>query len=220
MIAVMPNTKAPPNGLPSPRWLEWAREIQALAQTGEAFAASGFETQRYRRLAAIAAEIVAEHAGLDAGAVSEVLIAARGYATPKIDVRGAVVTGEGILLVQERSDGLWTMPGGWADVGDPPAEMVAREVREESGYEVAVRKVIGVFDANRFGRPLELFHAYKVVFLCEITGGAPRPSDETADVRFFPLDALPPLSSARTNERHVAEVRAHLADPLRPAAFD
>jgi len=203
-----------------PRWLEWAREIQALAQTGEAFAQSGYDAQRWRRLTAIAAEIVAEHAGLDAGAVSEVLVAARGYATPKVDVRGAVVTEAGILLVQERSDSLWTMPGGWADVGDPPAAMVAREVREESGYEVAVRKVIGVFDANRSGRPLDLFHAYKIVFLCDIVGGAPRPSDETSDVGFFPFDALPPLSPARTNERHLAEIRAHLADPQRPAAFD
>ncbi len=220
MIAAMPNTEAPTAELPSPRWLEWAREIQALAQTGEAFAANPYEVERCRRLTAIAAEIVAEHAGLDAGAVGEMLVAARGYATPKVDVRGAVVTEAGILLVQERSDGRWAMPGGWADVGDPPAAMVAREVREESGFEVVVRKVIGVFDANRFGRPLELFHAYKVVFLCEITGGAPRPSDETADVRFFPLDALPPLSQARTNERHIAEIRAHLTDPQRPAAFD
>lgn len=203
-----------------PRWLEWAREIQALAQTGETFAETGYDRQRWRRLAEIAAEIVGAHSGLDPGAVSEVLIQARGYATPKVDVRAAVVTDAGLLLVQERSDGRWAMPGGWADVGESPAEMVAREAREESGYEVAVRRLVGVFDANRVGRPLELFHAYKLVFLCEITGGAARPSDETSDVGFFPFDALPPLSSNRTNERHVAEVRAHLADPLRPALFD
>jgi len=112
------------------------------------------------------------------------------------------------------------MPGGWADVGELPSAMVAREVLEESGLEVAPRKVIGVFDANRGGRPLELFHAYKVVFLCDELGGEPRPSDETSDVRFFPFDALPPLSSARTNARHLHEVLAHLGDPNRPAAFD
>jgi len=135
-------------------------------------------------------------------------------------VRGAVVREGQILLVQERTDGRWAMPGGWADVGELPSAMVAREVLEESGLEVAPRKVIGVFDANRGGRPLELFHAYKVVFLCDELGGEPRPSDETSDVRFFPFDALPPLSSARTNARHLHEVLAHLGDPNRPAAFD
>jgi ADP-ribose pyrophosphatase YjhB (NUDIX family) len=112
------------------------------------------------------------------------------------------------------------MPGGWADVGDVPSEMVAREVREESGFEVKPCKVIGVYDANRGGRPLELYHAYKIVFLCEIVGGEARASDETLDVDFFRFDDLPPLSAERTHERHLAEVLAHLQDDRRPAAFD
>jgi ADP-ribose pyrophosphatase YjhB (NUDIX family) len=112
------------------------------------------------------------------------------------------------------------MPGGWADVGDLPSEMVTREVREESGFEVEPRKVIAVFDANRGGAPLSFYHAYKVVFRCDLIGGEARPSPETSAVDFFPFDQLPPLSSARTNERHLAEVQAHLEDPGRPAAFD
>jgi ADP-ribose pyrophosphatase YjhB (NUDIX family) len=98
--------------------------------------------------------------------------------------------------------------------------MVAREVWEESGFRVRPRKVIGVFDANRGGRPLELYHAYKIVFLCEITGGEATPSNETAAVGFYDFDDLPPLSTNRTHPRHLAEVRAHLQDPDRPAAFD
>ena len=203
-----------------PRWLAWAREIQALSQTGLAFASSEYETQRYRRLAEIAAEIVSDHTNLPEECLLEDFVLQPGYATPKVDVRGAVVRGGEILLVRERADGLWCMPGGWADVGDLPSEMVAREVWEESGYEVVARKVVGVFDANRSGRPLELYHAYKVVFLCELIGGQARPSNETLDVRFFPFDRLPPLSTNRTHQRHLAEVRAHLSDPLRPAAFD
>ena len=204
----------------TPRWLAWAREIQALCQTGLTFADTDYARQRYQRLTEIAAEIVAAHAQLDAGSLAAAFLAHPGYATPKVDVRGAVVRQGQILLVQERTDGRWAMPGGWADVGELPSAMVAREVLEESGLEVAPRKVIGVFDANRGGRPLELFHAYKVVFLCDELGGEPRPSDETSDVRFFPFDALPPLSSARTNARHLHEVLAHLGDPNRPAAFD
>jgi ADP-ribose pyrophosphatase YjhB (NUDIX family) len=143
-----------------------------------------------------------------------------GYATAKVDVRGAVVRDQRLLLVRERSDGRWSMPGGWADVGEVPSEMVAREVREESGFDVVAERVVGVYDANRDGDPLEFYHAYKIVFLCRIVGGEARASDETSEVGFFELDALPDLSTARTNERHVADLRIHLADPTTPAMFD
>jgi ADP-ribose pyrophosphatase YjhB (NUDIX family) len=202
-----------------PPWLGWAREIEALCQTGLAFS-SGYDTGRYRRLMEIAAEITAAHTGLPREALADNYMAQPGYATPKVDVRAAVVRDGRILLVQERSDGLWCMPGGWADVGEYPAAMVAREALEESGIVVVPRKVIGVFDANRTGRPLEFYHAYKVVFLCDAVGGELRGSDETLAAAYFAFSALPPLSSNRTHARHLREVQAHLEDPGRPTAFD
>ena len=206
-----------------PRWLEWAREIQSLAQTGLAHSENDFDARRYRRLAEIAAEIVSTQSGLGQEATDRLLadfVAQPGYATPKIDVRGAVVQDGQILLVQERADERWCMPGGWADVGECPSEAVVREVREESGFDVAPRKLLGVYDANRGGRPLSFYHAYKIVILCEVTGGEARPSDETLHVAFYPFGKLPPLSSNRTNARHLAEVQAHLEDPARLATFD
>ncbi|MHB0914869.1 MAG: NUDIX hydrolase [Thermoleophilia bacterium] len=203
-----------------PLWLEWAREIQQLCQTGLAFTQSDYETQRYERLIGIAAEIVADHTPERRDELVENFSVQPGYATAKIDVRGAVIRDGRIMLVQERRDQCWCMPGGWADVGDLPSAMVAREVWEESGFEVEPRKVLAVFDANRGGRPLEFYHAYKIIFLCEITGGEARPSDETMAVGFYSFDELPPLSSQRTSERHLVEVRAHLADPGRPTSFD
>lgn len=98
--------------------------------------------------------------------------------------------------------------------------MVVREAWEESGFRVAARQLIGLYDGNRAGTPLSFYHAYKLGFLCDIVGGEARSSDKTAAVDFFPFDDLPPLSSERTNERHLAEMAAHLADPHRPAAFD
>lgn len=203
-----------------PSWLAWAREIQALAQNGLTFSTNEFEILRYRRLQEIAAEIMAQHGAASAQDWLAPFQEQRGYATPKIDVRGAVVREGKILLVQERSDQRWCMPGGWADVGDLPSAMVAREVREESGFEVVARKVLGVFDANRDGRPLNFFHAFKLVFACELLGGEARPSNETLAAAFFDFDALPELSSSRTNARHLAEVRAHMLDPSRLTAFD
>jgi ADP-ribose pyrophosphatase YjhB (NUDIX family) len=203
-----------------PRWLEWAREIQALSQTGLYYSETEYHVQRYRRLMEIAAEIVESEAGLPKQTLLESFAVQSGYATPKVDVRGAVVRSGKILLVQERVDGCWTMPGGWADVGECPSEMVVREVWEESGFEVEARKVIGVYDANRGGRPLQFYHAYKIVFLCEIVGGEARTSDETMAVDFFAFDDLPPLSVERTGERHLAEVLAHANNVDRPTAFD
>jgi len=205
---------------PSPQWLAWAREIQAISQTGLTFTQNEYERERYRRLSEIAAEIVAGHTELAKEIVQENFLSQFGYATPKIDVRGAVIRENKILLVQERTDERWAMPGGWADVGDRPAEMVAREVWEESGIRVVAQKVIGVYDANRTGRPMEFYHAFKIIFLCEITGGELRSSNETLAADFFSFDHLPPLSLHRTNEKHLAEVLAHVRDHTRPAAFD
>ena len=202
------------------KWLEWARELQALGQIGETFSRNEHEKQNFQRLQEIASEMVAEHTCFDQKALLESFSAQPGYATAKIDVRGAAVNQGRILLVRERSDGKWCLPGGWADVGEMPSEMVAREVFEESGFIVRPRKVIGVFDANRGGRPLEFFHAYKIIFLCEITGGRARSSIETSAVDFFSFDDLPPLSFNRTNQRHLNEVLDHLEDATRSAAFD
>jgi 8-oxo-dGTP pyrophosphatase MutT (NUDIX family) len=203
-----------------PRWLEWAREIQALAQTGLTFTENRFEMERLRRLMEIAAEMVEAHTAQEREPLVEDFLSQPGYATPKIDVRGAVVRDDRILLVQERTDGRWCMPGGWADVGEYPSRAVAREVWEESGFEVVPCRVVGVYDANRGGVPLSFYHAYKIVYLCEILGGEANASDETAAVDFFSFEDLPTLSSFRTNEVHLVEVQAHLGDANRPTAFD
>ena len=203
-----------------PHWLKWAREIQQLSQTGLAFAVTDYEKQRYKRFTEITAEIVEHHTSLEKEAVEKVLMKQPGYATPKIDVRAAVIKDDKILLVQEISDERWAMPGGWADVGDIPSEVAVREAKEESGYDVKPMKIIGVFDANRLGGQLEFFHAFKIVFLCELMGGEAATSDETQDVSFFNFDDLPPLSLNRTNDKHIKEILAYLRDPRRSTYFD
>jgi ADP-ribose pyrophosphatase YjhB (NUDIX family) len=142
-----------------------------------------------------------------------------GYVTPKIDVRGAVVHEGKILLIQERMDERWAMPGGWADLGDAPASVAEREVWEESGYLVKAEKVVAVMDANRI-EPMEFYHAFKIIFLCKLIGGEPQISHETLAVDFFNLNDLPPLSLFRTNEDMLREVFAHATDPNRRTAFD
>lgn len=203
-----------------PQWLKWAREIQALSQTGLTFAHNEYDVERNQRLAEIAAEIIDRYSNYDKEELLADFMAQPGYATPKIDVRGAVIRDGQILLVKERMDGKWCMPGGWVDVGEAPASAVAREVWEESGFEVKPTKVIAVIDANRGGRPLQLYHAFKLIFRCDIIGGAATPSYETLDVDFFDFDRLPELSPNRTNLYHLKEVQAHILDDNRRTFFD
>jgi len=203
----------------SPRWLEWAREIYALSQSGLTYSRNEFDLNRYRRLQEIVAEMIASQGELSQEAVLGSFSMQAGYITPKIDVRGAVIRDGKILLVHERIDDRWSMPGGWADLGEVPSEMVAREVREESGFEVRAEKLIAVYDANRI-QPMEFYHAYKLIFLCAITGGEAATSIETSGVDFFSPDDLPPLSEFRTNRAMIAEGFAHAADGNRPTYFE
>ncbi len=201
-------------------WLERAREIQALAQTGLHYSQDHFNQERYQRLQQIAAEIVAEHTNLDSDRLMEVFQQQIGYATPRIDVRGAVFEQGKLLLVQERTDGGWTMPGGWADVGDTPSGAIEREVWEELGFRVKTRQVVGIYDANRIP-PIEVFHAFKIVFLCDILSGEPCISNETSEVAFFSEAEIPDaLSGHRTSPRHIRDAFRAYSQPSSPAIYD
>lgn len=205
----------------TPRWLQWAREIQALAQTGLHYAQNSFEEARAQRLVDIAAEIVADHSELEQGDVMLAFQAQPGYVTPKVDVRAAVFHEDQLLFVREAMDGDWTLPGGWADVGEPPGLAIEREVAEEAGLQVRAQRIVGVYDANRIKGALTLFHAYKVVFLCERQAGELTTSIETTDSRFFDLNALPEsLSIHRTSKRHIEDAIAVYRDPTLPVHFD
>jgi len=203
-----------------PKWLEWAREIQSIAQTGAHFAENEYQLERFQRLSEIAAEIVSQYSELAFTPLANAFSAQIGYATPRVDVRAAVFRKDQLLMVRECQDGGWTMPGGWADVGDVPSQAAEREALEESGFIVKANRVIGIYDANRSG-PLEVFHAVKIVYLCDLVGGEARPSRETSEVAFFGPDDLPGvLSGERTKPRHIADAYAVLANPNLPTAFD
>lgn len=209
-----------PEGPTTPDWLNWARRIQAIAQTGLTYVENPFDRERYLKLEALAIEMFAAHTGEEPATLQHWFNVQPGYATPKVDVRAACFRERRLLMVRERSDGGWCLPGGWADVGDQPAAAAEREVKEEAGFECVARKVIGVFDANRGGEPLAAFHAFKIIFLCEITGGTPQPDHEILEVAFVDRDALPVLSPQRTTPGQLAECFAHGDDPTRRAAFD
>lgn len=205
----------PPNTV-VPDWITLSRELKSLAEAGLHYGENAYDRERYQRLHELAS-LPMQWAVPDFKWPHEF-----GYATPKVDVRGAVIHPEGgILLVQEAASGLWTLPGGWADLNGSPAENAVKEVREESGLEVEAVKLIACWDKDRQGHPKQPEHVYKLVFLCHWTGrGQLTTSHETTGADFFFRDNLPPLCPHRAALHYLDLAWQHAADPSLPTLFD
>ncbi len=196
--------------LMEPKWLSWAKSLQAISQNGLTYAENEFDIERYKQIRNIAAEMMAKKSDTDLSYIKNLFQMNEGYATPKVDVRGAVFEKDRILLVKEKSDGGWTLPGGWADTNETPSESVEREVYEESGFLVKTKKILAVFDRTKQGHtPPFPFHVYKIFFLCNLIGGKKTNSMETEDVDFFEEDKIPKLSLSRVTMNQIKRLFQH-----------
>ena len=198
---------------------DWISRLAAIAQTGLAFSPDEFDRQRFEQIRSIAAEMAAWPNG-DVQSVEAVFSAMSGYATPKIVCRSAVIDDDKILMVRETADGLWTLPGGWVDIGESPATAAEREVEEESGYVVEVVKLAAIYDKLRHDHPPTPHHTYLVFFLCRLVGGRPRTSVETTEVGWFGPDQLPELSTIRATRSQILCMFDHHHNPSLPTDFD
>ena len=167
------------------QWLEWAKRIQALSQTGLAFSKDVFDIERYEELRKISVEIMSEYTGLEKNKINDLFTNEKGYQTPKVDVRGVVFKDNQILMVKENKDEKWALPGGFCDIGLSPSENVVKEIKEESGFDVVPSRLIAVFDKNKHPHPPDPYHFYKLFILCEIIGGEATAGIETSNVQFF-----------------------------------
>jgi ADP-ribose pyrophosphatase YjhB (NUDIX family) len=204
------------------------RRVLALAGTGLHFSgpqyrsdgSREFDHERYEEIGQLAAQLIALQTNAPVAELIKAWHADDGYITPKVDVRGAIFQGDRVLLVRERSDGKWTLPGGWADVNESPAIAVEKEVVQESGYTAKAVKLAAVYDRRKRNVPNSIFYIWKLFFICEITGGSPQLSNETDGVDFFALDALPELSTGRTVQWQIERMYAHHLDRALATEFD
>jgi ADP-ribose pyrophosphatase YjhB (NUDIX family) len=194
--------------------LRWSEALAGIARTGLGFTESLYEQERFEEILHVAADIrvAAEEGpigtedadGLIEEWLSTVGKGVPGYVTPKVAVGAAVGNENGeILLVKRADSGVWLYPTGWADVGYSAAEVVVKEVKEETGIEVEVVRLIAVLDGLRVG--ISRIPLYSLVFQCRPVGGelSAHPL-ECADVGWFPLDKLPyPLAGAERWREHV-----------------
>ena len=203
-----------------PEWLRWAKRLQAIAQDGLTYAQDDYDVARYEQVREIAAEILAAHSTGRLKDARGLLELETGPATPKVDVRAAVFDEDKVLLVKEPDDGGWSLPGGWADVGESPSETAVREAYEESGYQVQVGRLISVYDRDRHEHPPIPYHVYKLVFLCDVSDQAPSRAIEADGVGFFGEHELPELSLSRVTPVQLERIFEHHRDHSLPADFD
>lgn len=200
--------------------LEWARKVQAIAQNGLAFTRDSFDRERYSQLTELVASILSTELDVPLAQAKGFWEGEEGYATPKVDVRGGIFEDGRVLLVRERSDGKWTLPGGWVDINDSPSGAVVREIFEESGYHARALKLAALVDKLRHPHPPGIHHIYKLFFLCERVGGTPTVSSETDAVQFFPVQTLPELSTGRVLASQIERLYQHQLHPELPTYFD
>ncbi|NOU99963.1 NUDIX hydrolase [Paenibacillus planticolens] len=202
-------------------WLHWAKEIQAISQAGLAYGENGYDLERYEALRKISVEMMSYFTDTPIDKVTELFASDKGYQTPKVDVRAVVLQENKLLLVKEKIDGAWALPGGWADIGLTPTEVAIKETREEAGYDVKPVRLLAVLDKKRHAHPPSPNHTYKIFILCELTGGeALEAGLETTEVGFFGADELPPLSIERNTVEQVQSMFELASGPASHVLLD
>ena len=185
------------------KWLQWATELQSIAQSGLAFCENDYDRDRYERIRDITVDILHEYTGIEHKKVRDLFASEQGYQTPKVDIRAVVFRDEKILLIKEKVDGAWAMPGGWADVNTSVSESAIRECMEEAGAVVKPKRIIAIHQASKHNNPLYPFTIYKIFVECELIDYNFKDNTETLDSGFFAIDSIPVLSTDRTSKSQI-----------------
>jgi ADP-ribose pyrophosphatase YjhB (NUDIX family) len=187
-----------------PKWLYWAKQLQSLAQAGIEYTHSPYDRERYERIRALSIEILNEYTGIDNVRLVSLFANESGYQTPKIDVRAAIFNDENeILMVREKHDNKWSLPGGWADTELSLSENIIKESFEEAGAEIKLKRIIAIYDRNKHVDDDFPYSAYKIFVECDFVRGEFTENIETLEHRFFTLKTLPELSEGRNTGKQI-----------------
>lgn len=203
-----------------PKWLDWAKQLQSIAQAGLTYSKDVYDLERFELIRNLSVEILSKQTDMDMTVIKDLFASETGYATPKVDIRAVVFKNNKILMVKEKTDGDWALPGGWADIGLTPSEVAVKEVKEESGLDVKAIKLLGVLDKKCHPHPPSLYHVYKIFIHCEIIGGQLMAGIETSAVKFFDENELPALSIARNTKTQIDMAFKNFNNPEEPVYFD
>jgi ADP-ribose pyrophosphatase YjhB (NUDIX family) len=185
------------------KWLEWATRLQSIAQAGLTFGENQYDLDRYQQIRNLSVEIMQEHTDVSFEKIRDLFASETGYQTPKVDIRASVFKDDMILMVKEKIDGRWSLPGGWADVNTSVSESAVRECLEEAGAKVRPKRIIAIHLANRHCEFIYPYTIYKVIVECELIENNFKTNTETLEAGFFPFDSLPPLSTERNSRSQI-----------------
>ena len=195
-------------------------ELKALAHCGLTYTSGEFDRERFSRVTDLAAEMAAEITLSPPEPIKAMFaFEQNAYSTPIIVIRSFVLKNDQILLVKERSDGLWTLRGGFADVNESPSEAVVRETFEESGFLVKPRVLLALWDVLKHDQPLSWPHIYTCIFYCDLVSGEAQPNRQISDIDFFSIYKLPDLSTLRVTRKQLETLYALTRTP-QPTVFD
>jgi len=183
--------------------LDYVKRVQALAQSGLTYCDNPYDIERYEELREISFNMLNLLSDEPIEKIRDLFKGEKGYQTPKVDVRAVIMNENKILLVKEKADDKWSLPGGWCDIGFSPSDMAKKEVQEEAGYIVEVEKLLALLDKECHGHPKDIYHIYKLFFQCKVVGGEGLGGMETSDVGYFSIENLPPLSLTRNTEYQI-----------------
>ncbi|MGK0606290.1 MULTISPECIES: NUDIX hydrolase N-terminal domain-containing protein [Enterococcus] len=182
--------------------LDWAIEIQALAQAGLTYTKDPFDQERFERLRTIATEMLSVQSPIPIPHLRQLFAEEVGYPTPKLDTRAAIFSDNKILLVQEKN-GLWSLPGGWVDIDQSIKENTVKETFEETGLTVEPLRITAVQDRNKHNLPRYAYSVCKIFVECRLIGGHFVKNIETTQIDWFSLSSLPSLAEEKNTKKQI-----------------
>lgn len=195
--------------------LDIIKRIKSIAETGLVYAEGGYDQERYEELREISLKLMAEMSNQPFTKLDSFFLPQLDYPTPKVDVRGFVLNEKDeILMAQESVDGKWTIPGGWADVGNTPTEVAVKEIKEETGLDAEIVRLVAIYDKQRHPHPPEPYYIYKLMFHCRVIGGKLQAGFDMQGADWFSLDGLPPLSEERILESQLHHLFTLVTDNI------
>lgn len=190
--------------------IDIAKKVRTISEIGLLYSTNDFDKERYSELKILSEQMMDATHHFSPYSASSLYNPTIDYPTPKVDIRALVLNKQNeILMVQERADSCWSLPGGWADIGATPSEVAIKEVLEETGLEVECFSLAAVFDKRVHPHPPEPYYVYKLVFYCRIKDSSPltvKPAFDVLDAGWFNINALPALSENRILPSQVATV--------------
>jgi ADP-ribose pyrophosphatase YjhB (NUDIX family) len=202
--------------------LDQIKKLKAIADTGLVYATDGYNRDRYEQILEISLELMAQVGDTSVADLKAAFAPVTEYPTVKTDVRGLVLSPDKkqVLMVRESVDGKWTLPGGWADVGDTPREAVIKEIFEETGLHAKPVALLAVFDKRMHTHPPQPFYVYKLVILCEAVSGELKSGFDMTGAAYFDVDNLPELSEDRIVKSQIELVHKKAVEGDFIAYFD